>query len=50
MNNLANRNYIHTSPAIVNAKYSLTKSESDLVLMLLAQIDKDDADFKKYRG
>jgi plasmid replication initiation protein len=48
MEKLRNRNFIHASPAIVNAKYSLTKSESDLVLMLLAQIDKSDIYLKRY--
>jgi plasmid replication initiation protein len=45
---LTNRNYIRQSPEIVRAKYSLTKSESDLVLALLTTITKDDEDFKDY--
>jgi plasmid replication initiation protein len=45
---LQERNYIHISPALVNAKYSLTKQESNIVLLLLTIIDKDDEDFKDY--
>jgi len=45
---LSNRNYLRQTPNVVNGKYSLTKSESDLVYMLLTEIDKDDDDFKDY--
>lgn len=45
---LQERNYIHISPALVNSKYSLTKQESNIVLLLLTIIDKDDKDFKDY--
>ena len=45
---LQERNYIHVSPALVNSKYSLTKQESNIVLLLLTIIDKDDKDFKDY--
>lgn len=45
---LQKRNYIHVSPALVNSKYSLTKQESNIVLLLLTIIDKDDEDFKDY--
>jgi plasmid replication initiation protein len=47
-NDLTNRNYLRQAPEIVKAKYSLTKSESDLVLALLTTITKDDEDFKDY--
>jgi len=45
---LQKRNYIHVSPTLVNSKYSLTKQESNIVLLLLTIIDKDDEDFKNY--
>ena len=45
---LSNRNYLRQTPNVVNGKYSLTKSESDLVYMLLTEIDKNDEDFKDY--
>lgn len=48
MNDLTNRNYFRESPKLVNARYSLSKSESDLIMMLLSAIDKDDEDFKDY--
>jgi hypothetical protein len=48
MCNLSNRNYLRQTPNIVNGKYSLTKSESDLVYMLLTEVDKNDEDFKDY--
>jgi len=46
---LADRNYLRQSPSLVNGKYSLTSSESNLIYMLLTQIDKDDEDFKDYQ-
>jgi len=45
---LSNRNYVRQSPKIVNAKYSLNKSESDLVFALLTELKKEDEDFKDY--
>ena len=48
MCNLSNRNYVRQTPNIVNGRYSLTKSESDLVFALLTEINKDDEDFKDY--
>ncbi|MBL0703868.1 MAG: replication initiation protein [Sulfurospirillum sp.] len=46
--NLTNRNYFRESPSIVNGRYSLTKNENNLIMMLLTAIDKDDEDFKDY--
>lgn len=46
--NLTNRNYIRESPALVNSRYALTKTENNLVIMLLTAIEKDDEDFKDY--
>lgn len=46
--NLTNRNYIRESPALVNSRYSLTKTENNLVIMLLTAIEKEDEDFKDY--
>jgi len=48
MGNLKDRNLYRESPAIVNARYSLSKQESDIVMLLLTNISKDDADFKDY--
>lgn len=45
---LSNRNYVRQSPKIVNAKYSLNKSESDLIFALLTEVKKEDEDFKDY--
>ncbi len=46
--NLSNRHYFRQAPTIVNGKYSLKKSESDLVFALLTEIQKEDEDFKDY--
>ena len=48
MDNLTERNYFRQAPHIVNGRYSLKKSESDLVYMLLTAISKEDEDFKDY--
>lgn len=48
MNTLTNRNYFRQAPDIVNGRYSLTKSEGDLVYALLTTIDKNDEDYKDY--
>lgn len=48
MNDLTERNYIRQAPALVNGRYSLTKSEGDLVYALLTAINKEDEDFKDY--
>lgn len=48
MSDLTERNYYRESPALVNSKYSLSKQESDIVMMLLTTIHKDDEDFKDY--
>ena len=48
MNELTERNYLRQAPNIINGRYSLTKSEGDLVYALLTTIDKDDEDFKDY--
>lgn len=45
---LTNRTIFRESPAIVNGRYSLTKTENSLVMMLLTAIDKHDDDFKDY--
>lgn len=48
MNDLTDRNYFRQAPSIVGGRYSLTKSEGDLVYALLTAIDKFDEDFKDY--
>jgi len=48
MNDLTNRNYFRQTPNIVGGRYSLSKSEGDLVYALLTTIDKYDEDFKDY--
>lgn len=45
---LTNRTIFRESPALVNGRYSLTKTENSLVMMLLTAIDKNDEDFKDY--
>lgn len=45
---LTERNYFRQAPAIVNGRYSLTKSESDLVYSLLSTIAKEDEDYQDY--
>lgn len=49
MNNLTTRSYVRQSPEIINGRYSLGKSEGDLVYALLTVIDKRDEDFKDYK-
>jgi len=46
---LSNRHYFRQAPALVNANYSLSKSESDLLYALLTEIKKEDKDFKDYK-
>lgn len=48
MNDLTDRNYLRQSHIIINAKYSLTRGEIDLVLTLLTAITKRDRAFKDY--
>jgi len=48
MNNLTNRTYFRQAPSVVGGRYSLSKSEGDLVYALLTSIDKYDEDFKDY--
>ncbi len=48
MSDLTERNYFRHSPAIVNSRYSLTKGESDIIMLLLTAVHKDDEDFKDY--
>jgi len=45
---LQERSYLHVSPALVNSKYSLTKQESNIVLLLLSIINKEDDELKDY--
>jgi len=45
---LANRNYFRQSPELLNGRYSLSKSEGDLLYALLTNITKEDEDFKDY--
>jgi plasmid replication initiation protein len=45
---LTNRTIFRESPALVNGRYSLTKTENSLVMMLLTAIKKEDGDFKDY--
>ena len=47
-NELSERNYFRQHSKIINGRYSLTSSESDLIYALLTEIDKDDEDFKDY--
>ena len=37
------------SNQLINARYSLTVAEIRLFLMMVAQVEKDDMDFKPYR-
>jgi len=45
---LPERNYVRQAPEIVNGRWSLTKQESNILLLLLGAIQKDDEDFKDY--
>lgn len=45
---LTERNYLRQSPSVINGRYSLSKSEGDLVYALLTTISKEDEDFKDY--
>ncbi len=46
--NLTNRDYSRQSHLIVNSKYAMSSNEINMVLVLLAEIDKNDEDFKDY--
>ena len=46
---LTERNYFRQSGVILNGRWSLTKSESDIVYALLTVITKEDEDFKDYK-
>jgi len=46
--NLTNRTIFRESPELLNGRYSLTKTENSLVMMLLTAIEKEDKDFKDY--
>jgi plasmid replication initiation protein len=48
MTDLTNRNYFRQAPSVIGGRYSLSKSEGDLVYALLTTIDKYDEDFKDY--
>jgi len=45
---LPERNYIHQVPEIVNGRWSLTKQESNILLLVLGAIQKEDDDLKDY--
>jgi plasmid replication initiation protein len=45
---LTKQNYGRQSHFLINAKYTLTRGEIDLILALLTVIKKDDKDFKDY--
>ena len=45
---LTKQNYSRQSHFLINAKYTLTRGEIDLILALLTVIKKDDKDFKDY--
>ena len=47
-NELTNRKIIRQAPAMVNGKFSLSKSESDMFLLIMAQVKKEDTEFKVY--
>lgn len=49
MQDLTERNFLRQSPAIVNGRWSLTKQESNILLLLLTAIKKEDEDFKDYQ-
>lgn len=45
---LPERNYLRQAPEIVNGRWSLTKQESNILLLVLSAIQKEDDDFKDY--
>lgn len=45
---LTTRHHFRQAPVIVNAKYSLTRAQTDLVFALLTEITLEDEDFKDY--
>ena len=45
---LTKRNHTRQSHIIINARYSLSRAEIDIVLILLTAINKSDEDFKDY--
>ncbi len=47
-NKLLDRNYIRQDNLITNSRASYTRAEIDLILVILAQINKDDVEFKDY--
>lgn len=46
---LTNRNMVRQSNALNNARYSLNAVETDFVLKMIAEIKKEDPDFKPYK-
>lgn len=49
MQELKNRNEVCLSNSLVASKYSLTREEQNLVLLVASQVRKSDADFKTYK-
>ncbi|MGB3961857.1 MAG: replication initiation protein, partial [Sulfurimonas sp.] len=45
---LPERNYLRQAPEIVNGRWSLTKQESNILLLVLGAIQKEDEEFKDY--
>jgi plasmid replication initiation protein len=45
---LSNRHYFRQAPELLNGRYSLSKSEGDLLYALLTEIKTEDEDFKDY--
>jgi len=45
---LPERNYLRQAPEIVKGRWSLTKQESNILLLVLGAIQKEDNDFKDY--
>ena len=45
---MKNRNIVKQDYHLVNAKYKLNTSEIKFIMTVLAQVDKDDVDFKEY--
>ncbi len=45
---LTKRTIFRESPALVNGRYSLSKTENSLIMMLLTAVNKGDEDFKDY--
>ncbi|MDQ7083504.1 MAG: replication initiation protein [Sulfurovum sp.] len=47
-NGLSNRHHFRQSPTLISGKYSLSRTETDLVFSLLTEITLEDKDFRDY--